>query len=209
MSFSDRKNVLCEWALERLEAHIDGELPPEEGSKLEAHLETCGSCTREMEHARRVRETLRAFPQKRCPDTVLETVMAQVDRETSRSGLFPSGRLSVFLQQALRPTAAAATLVLIIAMTVFIGQRQQHTGFDRAFVDDSLEFDPRAVALAEAEVKWTLAYISNIGRRAGLAIRDDAIYPGVVEPVKNAVETAFDKKISGQSRQNTPTTGGP
>ena len=31
------------------------------------------------------------------------------------------------------------------------------------------------LALAEIQAKWTIAYISNVGRRTGLAIRDDII----------------------------------
>ncbi len=203
MTHSGRKDALCEWALERLEANIDGELPSEEVSKLDVHLEACASCAREWELARRIRETLHDLPEKHCPDTVLETVMAQVGREAVTSGEKPAGRLSGFFQQMLRPAAAAATLLLVLALTVFIGQRQQYQFLDQGFVDDSLELNPRAVALAEAEVKWTFAYLSNVGRRAGLAIRDDAIYPGVVKPVKRAVVTAFDKKPSATPGKTT------
>lgn len=52
---------------ERLSAYIDGELPPAETRRLEAHLATCAECRRELDQLRRLRTLLRALPTPRPP----------------------------------------------------------------------------------------------------------------------------------------------
>ncbi|MFH1756115.1 MAG: zf-HC2 domain-containing protein [Candidatus Latescibacterota bacterium] len=183
---------MCEWTLERIEAFVDADLSDADRSACNAHMQQCARCHYELEAAQATRAAIRSLPRQKCPDSVTDAVLDRIARETS-PGRNPRGWLrSIFEWKPLRPAAAAAALVLIISMSIFISHRQENPASLLVSGNDSLEFSPEEVALAEAEVKWTIAYINQTGRRAGFTVRDKAIYPHVVVPVKQAVGRAAD-----------------
>ncbi|NIM18842.1 MAG: hypothetical protein GTO42_02305 [Candidatus Latescibacteria bacterium] len=195
MSQSDQHDNSCEWALERLEAHLDGELPADEAQAIEVHLKSCHLCAQEWALAGQVKKALGSLPQKTCPDRVLEAVLEGIaeDAGTARrpAGLWPA-RLRWGI---LRPATIATALIVVLALTVFISRQGRLPVLPDEKTEEMEEISPEAVAIAKEEVKWTFAYIGDIGRRAGLAVRDDAIYPHVVTPVQHAVDEAIYPRV--------------
>jgi anti-sigma factor (TIGR02949 family) len=186
----EKKDNMCEWVLDKIEPLLDRELSADETSKMRVHLEQCTACSSELELAEATRTAIRNLPAQQCPTAVTTAVMGHIANE-SASGEPASRWWNSLLQwKPLRPAAVAAALVLVVSMSVFIGQKQENPAPD--IVSDTLEFSSEEVALAEAELKWTIAYISQTGRRAGVTLRDKAIYPHVVVPVKQAVGNALD-----------------
>ena len=78
----------CLWAQGVIDSYIDGELTGVEASRLESHLSACSVCTEELELARRVKSTLRDFPQQHCPDRVVAAALDQVGSKPPSTKLF-------------------------------------------------------------------------------------------------------------------------
>lgn len=55
----DLSEIDCAKVLRDLETYLDGELPPEEGSRVEAHLAACGPCLERQEFRARLKEVVR------------------------------------------------------------------------------------------------------------------------------------------------------
>jgi anti-sigma factor (TIGR02949 family) len=179
MNRSERE-ISCSWAQERIEAHLDGELPDGEINGLETHLRECEICAGELELAERVRGGLRMLQLQRCPDPVVEGVYEQIRgqlRATRRQRLrewLDSWRAPLW-----RPVAAALVVVLMIGGTVSYQNREP-------------EVSPAELARAEQQVKWTLAYLSQMGRRTGDRVRDDVLRERVVAPIQNSVNRVME-----------------
>ncbi len=208
MTAFDRKEKLCRWARERIEAHLDNELSPEDAGKLENHLKTCTPCAAEWSLARQVQQSLRSLPEMPCPERVLSTVASRISSEEAPDRKSLGQRLTGLRWRTLRPAAFAAAMSLVIAASVFIAHKQRSRVASYAPGETRLEVNEEALALAEAEIKWTFAYIGEIGRRTGFTLRDRAIYSNVVVPVQHAVEAAFDGKMSKQPQQSGQNQGG-
>lgn len=102
---------LCEEALERLEPSLDGDLPPEEEARLQAHLARCPSCAAESALAAGIQRELRALPLHDCPPEVLERVRR-------------AGRVLPFPSRPVRWALAAAMLAVTAGGGVFVVQRR-------------------------------------------------------------------------------------
>jgi anti-sigma factor (TIGR02949 family) len=194
MTQSEFDKNKCEWVLEHIDAYIDGDLSTDETSTVRIHLEKCTDCRNELLLAEAMRSAIRGLPAKECPSAVNTAVMEHITDEPVRESPWVRWWRTLLQWRPLRPAAIAAALVLVVSVSVLIEQ-----GRDRPVpIPDTLKYSPEEVALAEAEVKWTLAYISQAGRRAGFTVRDKAIYPHVVVPVKEAVTMAGGGKESQQ-----------
>jgi anti-sigma factor RsiW len=192
MTQSEFDKNKCEWVLDNIDAYIDGDLPTDETSVIRIHLEKCTGCRNELLLAEAMRSAIRGLPAKECPGAVTSAVMEHITGEPDRESAWLRWWRTLLQWRPLRPAAVAAALVLVVSMSVFIRHKQEHPA--PVLMNDTLEFSPEEVALAEAEVKWTLAYISEAGRRAGFTVRDKAIYPHFVVPVKEAVTAAGGKQ---------------
>ena len=53
--------LLCTDAVDQIEAHLDGDLPPIDSQRLRGHLEECSGCARELELAIQLSTTLAAL----------------------------------------------------------------------------------------------------------------------------------------------------
>jgi len=71
----------------------------------------------------------------------------------------------------------AVLLVIVLASSWFGGTGQQ--------------VDP-AVAQALQNVKWTLAYLSEVTKQTGSAVRAEALEPLVLDRMQKAVDTFID-----------------
>ena len=179
MTPSDR-SISCSLAQASIEPYLDQELPTGRAAEIEAHLRECEACACELALAVEVRTALQNLPQKSCPDWVSDAVLAQVGanrRVERRPRLWHS--ISSWLTPAWRPAVVTAALVALLVIALEVGPRKPPPA----------TVSPEEVARAEAEVKWTLAYLGEMGLRAGFLVRDEVIESQVVEPVKRAVET--------------------
>ena len=200
MSFNNRKNEHCDWVLDRLEAYLDGDLSSGELAPVESHLSSCGNCARELDLARQVQSMLNTLPEKSCPDGVVEAAARRIGDLPAPAALPIAKRLGTWWREYLHPVAAAASLLLVVAMTVFIGQEQRYSSTASLSPEDTLELSAEEIALAKAEIKWTFAYLGDVGRRSGLAVRDEAIINHVVKPVERALDTAFNRRSTDRKK---------
>jgi anti-sigma factor RsiW len=99
----------CRQVQRRLNAYLDGELPAGMRRTLEAHLEGCSACARELEEHQGLRCLLDASPRVSAPEGFARSVRQKASRLAvgARSGALPAlWRLSPV------PMRAAAMLAL-------------------------------------------------------------------------------------------------
>ncbi len=164
----------CDWVQERLEPYLDTELPDNERSSLEVHLQICAACSAELETARKVQETLRTLPAQAAPEQITEAVYAhaRADLRTRRR---------VWLQgwtTGWRPVLGVAVAAILLIFTTIGLQDQEPT--DTA--------TPAEIARAERQAKWAIAYLSQVGHRTGLTVRDEVIGYRVVRPLRRSIQ---------------------
>lgn len=103
---------------ELLSSYVDGEVDPDVGAEITAHIEGCSECRSSVDSFRSLRSTLRGVPTKRAPMSLNREVWQRIEQHdaVSRRGFrLPStGRLVGFGTNALA-LAAIAVLVAIIA----------------------------------------------------------------------------------------------
>ena len=164
----------CNWVQERLEPYMDTELPDDERSALEAHLRICTSCSAELETARKVQETLRILPAQAAPEQITAKVYAH-----ARADL--RARRRTWLQSWTtdwRPVLGMAVAAILLIFTTIGLQDQEPT--------DTMT--PAEIARAERQVKWTIVYLSQVGRRTGLTVRDEVIGSRIVRPLRRSIQ---------------------
>lgn len=98
----------CEEALELLSARLDGELPPEEAERLQAHLAVCPACRAVEAAYGALNDDLAALAEEP-PAALCENVMAAVRRERQTARSRRRGGVAV--------AAAAAALLLVLGVT--------------------------------------------------------------------------------------------
>ena len=167
---------------DHIEAFLDEDLPPDEAARFEAHLATDG-WEEELLLARQIRDGLRALPVPPCPPEVTHAVLQQARREARASRRLRLREhldsLHAWLTQAWRPLwQPALAMSMLLALVVAVGTLgrgpQQPT-------------DDPEVAQALAEAKWTLAFLSEIGRETSRSVRSEALEPHVVAPMNEAL----------------------
>ena len=191
--------LTCETAAVLLEPHADGELTGEPLAALTAHLERCPACREELESAREVAESLRGLPTLTCPPSVTEAVLAAAAKDAaqeSRASQEPLSNVSPFqapqqtTQKASRraarfwrPALAAAMLAAAIGAAFWI---QDRTTPSQEELAHAAIMTPEEIAQTEIEVKLALAYLTEVGRDAGVTVRDEMV-ANVVLPTHRAL----------------------
>jgi anti-sigma factor RsiW len=174
-------NPRCTWTLARLEAYLDGEALAAEVAELDAHLEGCSACARQLALARQVRQSLRELPRLACPERVVAAATARLRQRQAASW---RSRLSRWLTGWRLPVwqpAAAVVLVLLVALAV--DQRGR-------------EPEPTAaeVARGEREARFALAYVGQVGRNTGRTVRDQVIRTWVIEPLESGARAGLNPR---------------
>ena len=100
----------CDLWEERLDAYVDGEMPVEEASALEAHLGTCGNCAAQALGRMRMKQAVRSGAAMRFAPP------AELRARTEKSIAGKRGRSGWWMSPAL-VIAGAAVLVLAIGVT--------------------------------------------------------------------------------------------
>ncbi|GAB4316747.1 MAG: hypothetical protein Kow0074_04880 [Candidatus Zixiibacteriota bacterium] len=160
----------CAWIGERLEAFLDGDLPPEETSVIESHLSQCRDCAHELSMAQRVSRSLRSLPAMACPDEVIEAVRRRTNAP-HRSWL--QRWRDAWRQPVLVGTAAAVMVILIAVLGI-----QWH---------QPSEVSAEEIEMAEIETRWAIAKVRQVGRKATMTLRDEVLDNRVAVPIRRSV----------------------
>ena len=178
MTPSDRE-MTCAQAQGRIEAYVDGDLPREEATTLESHLLSCATCAEELALAKRVKRTLKDLPRQSCPESVVDAVLARAGIQKTPVTHHPAlrGAPVRWYARAWRPAALAAT-VLAVVSALFVLNRPQ---------SPPQVLSQEELALAEQQVKWTLAYVDEITRRSVFTATDDVFERRVIPPIQRAL----------------------
>ncbi len=172
-------NASSPWWDEAVEAYVDKTLPEEEASRLEELLLIDAALAAEVEMAQVIRREFRALPEARCPDSVSDAVVKQVRKDLlSNLGTYFRQSIPGFVLPRIRPTLAMAVLLAVVLASSWFDGTGQRT-------------DP-TVAEALREVKWTLAYLSEVTKQTGSAVRAEALEPLVLDRMQQAVDTFID-----------------
>ena len=134
---------------------------------------------------------LRQLPAQRCPDRVVERVMDRVDEESPPA----EGARRIHRRPRrwqgigggwLRPALVGSLAAVVLALAIDTGRRSlRPTPPPEHYTADE-------IADAEEALKWTVAYLSNLGARSGEAVRNEVFSSGVVRPLERAVRAAFE-----------------
>jgi anti-sigma factor RsiW len=182
--------------LDVLDEYLDGELVATEAARVRRHVEGeaaaggdegCALCRRELRRAELLRAALRALPEERCPDAVVERVRElALEESTGPSKVLPWRGSAAARWLRLGGLAAAAAALL------WLGVRSSGTPAPRAVaVQAQHEYSAEELARAEEELRLALGYVAAIGRRSGVALRDEVLVGEVLEPSADALERAF------------------
>jgi len=110
----------------QLSAYLDGELDPDAGREVEAHLTVCGVCREELRGLRQVKAMLAHLPEVAPSEEVWQGLRRRIGTE-------PQSGWRRTLREALRSTvrrpaltaAAAALVVLLVAFPLVKGRRDR------------------------------------------------------------------------------------
>jgi len=151
------KDDLPAWMDNQVEAYLDGDLSPDERVHFESHM-TGESWEEEVEKADRIRHGLRALATPKCPEKVSQSVLSLARRDTLSSLLD--------WRTAVRPALAMTVLIILVLSVSLYSRHADRTPRRDAVVERAL-----------TDVKWTLAFLSEVSRDAGASVRRDVLEP--------------------------------
>ena len=173
-----------EWMNDRIEAFLDGEVSPDESAVIEKMMADDACWSTELLLAQQVRDELRALPKPVCPASVTQAVFTETRRQARVAW---KDRIRLWIDrwwvELWQPTLAMSLLALIIIMSTLVGRQSQ-------VVQNGVEMAEVQQALAEA--KWTLAYLSELGKQTGQSVRHEVLETRVVEPMHHALERILE-----------------
>jgi len=151
------------WMEARIEAYLDDDLPAEERAHFERRLST-ETWADQLALAEQIRAGLHRLPAPLCPAPVTQAAIRTARRETWADW---RGRLTTIWRPAL---AMTVLLIMVLSAALFGGRATPNPPNDMA------------VQRALTEVKWTLAYLSQVGRETGVSVRRDVLDPYFTPP---------------------------
>ena len=197
-------SVSCTWVREAIDTYLDDGLDDNHTTRFETHLVDCARCRQELSVARNVLEELRALPTLKCPDHVKDRVFEHVDASAARvavkSAVKSNDRTVAVLKRWFtgryrgmpRPALAGVIMIVVIVSSLVVGRLNRPME----------QITPAQIGDAEAAVKRTFAYVNQVSRRSGLAVRDEVFGAGVTQPVQRAVRSALDVEARTQQKDN-------
>ena len=186
--------ISCGEVLEHLEAHLDEELDAAASSALESHLHACPACAAEYQLAAAIRRELRALPELDAPPAVLENITRRAEpRPLPFRAPVPARR------HAWAGLAAAVFAAAVLGTSLWWGALRQEPASVPVGIPDRNESvadaDPEDVARAAAEVRYALAYLTRVHRRAGLKLRDDLFVDRVARPSAESLARSLSPRL--------------
>jgi len=167
-----------EWLDSRIEAFMDGDLSPEEATRFNEVAWMDDDFNDEVHLARNIASSLRSIEDEVCPDFVMKEVMAHVRRDIQSSIWARVQRFFLNLDVAhLKPALAVAMLFIVVLTSTRIGRPSE---------------SPTEVAKALDDVKWTLAYLSDVGRSTASNVKLNVIERQAVGPESRNSEAVHE-----------------
>lgn len=102
-----------------LAAYLEGELPLDERALVDAHLDECAECARDVDEMQRTVRLLRAMPDPEVPPMIAANVMRRIRAGEGRPGWLARlgrGILSIFEPGFVLPASALAAAALVFAV---------------------------------------------------------------------------------------------
>jgi anti-sigma factor RsiW len=164
--------MTCTELHERLDAHLDGDLPPEQSAALAGHASTCAECRAELALARRVHRELREMGSALCPEVVFEATLTRVaSLERPRAPRPPvAGRARSHWRVAVGGCVLLGALVLGVLR------------FPSAPSEPM--YSHEEIAEAHRQVELAFALVGRAGLDAGLYLHDTVMGEHVVPPLQ-------------------------
>ncbi len=172
----------CRWTRERIDRFLDAELDGGDLMTFQGHVDVCSGCRRELARAETVLRELHSLPDLHCRDEVVDRALAAA--QAAPVARHRAGRRSPawWPFPVFRPALAGALILALVLSSLWVANRSRS------------DFTPADVADAEEELKWTLAYLDDIGRRSSMTAMDKAFQTGMVGPLRRAVSAAFEPR---------------
>ncbi|MCX5794092.1 MAG: zf-HC2 domain-containing protein [Elusimicrobia bacterium] len=128
----------CDRMRESLESYAAGRLPAAEASRLEAHLQVCPACSRELRWVRVLKAAVRGVPRPALPADLRAALMRQARAAAQpRPAWLESWRFSWRLAAGFGCASAFAAAVAVLAVSRF------STGTEELSLDEVLEAHSR------------------------------------------------------------------
>ena len=179
---------------ELVEPYLDELISEEERISFDKHVARCARCRAELVVANRLKSEIRALPLLPCPDRVSKNVFKRTIALQTGTRLMGRRWLPLWLidRRRLRPALAGGLVIVLAVSTVLVMKARTR----------SPQITAAEIADAETALKWTFAYVNQVGRRSGLAVRDEVFDAGIVTPVRRAVGTKDKENDTIQQPQN-------
>lgn len=193
---STNKFEVCDDVVEYIEAYIDNDLPAEEVSLMDKHIQSCPSCLEELAFAREMQTELRAFQQMECPDRVIEAVYQHIDQHSTSAVHAPPPTSSSVWDSvrawwsSLRPSPVfMPALALGVTAVIAIG------GWLLFRPASSPTMSEAEIANAKRQVEWTLAYLGSVNTKVAAVATGEVVQSYIVTPVQRAVGETMETNI--------------
>ena len=164
---------------EHADEYVDGTLQSEIALVFERCTQLYPACADEVRTARLVKEGLQSISSLTCPDHIVDNVFDRISQERSITGRRAPNLLLSFLQPGWKPAFATAAVAVVVLMLTL--QTPAEPDYTQAEIDQALR-----------EVKWTLAYLGDVGKRTSSTIRDEVLVSHVVTPINESVRIALE-----------------
>ena len=176
------RNPDCAWVLENLDAFVDHELGEAGHAAVTAHCARCGSCTRELEMAIRVRKLLRTMPAFEAPARVVDAAEREIHTGAANVTALPARRAV----RLVRSAAVMAAVLIVIIAGAWLVERQRAAREQKATEAD--------VRRATAQLALAFDYV---GRYSNGVVREEVLEKRVLPPIERAMA-----RDSGTSRES-------
>lgn len=169
-----------DWMDSRVEAYLDGELPADEEAMFKEVLAADPYWRYQVDLADGIQATLRTLPQPECPSHVVDAIYDRTIKAERKQRVrdYVGWWREVWLDVR-QPALAMAVLLTIVVGTALFGTRSP-TQQESAEVRQALE-----------DARWAMAFLAEVGRNTGSAIRDDILQEHVISPMHDAVGSAL------------------
>ena len=165
-----------------LDLYIDGELSPEEMSRVQEHLDRCPGCRAYVDDALAIRAAFPDAEEVEVPEGFAEGVMARVQKETvSRAEATPKKKQPTPWRKVLPTLAACCALVILLRSVpgMFSGRKEEAPAMAAPAMTTESAAEEKAVAAAEEP---TAMMDRQMAAGSSDAITEDAVPAECAEP---------------------------
>src|SRR5437016_5230980 len=113
--------MICNEAQPELSAYLDGEVPPQQRSALEAHIKECAACQATLADLTLVKSSLAELPRLKAPATLAEAIRRGAEAPISGT---PASNVILFPKATRRsmwaPAAMGLAALLVAGLMIFV-----------------------------------------------------------------------------------------